>query len=134
MKAVFADTAFFLALINARDQSHAQAVRLNTTLSAPLITTVWVLVEFANSIARSRIRRSFANIVARLRSEPDAEVIMPEVTLFDRGCELYTARSDKNWSLTDCISFVVMEERGLTEALTADRHFEQAGFKALFLD
>ena len=72
-------------------------------------------------------------MLARLRAEPEAEVIPPEAALFDRGCELYATRSDKNWSLTDCISFVVMKERGLTDALTADRHFEQAGFKALFL-
>ena len=55
----------------------------------------------------------------------------PSAELFDRGCELYTSRSDKEWSLTDCISFVVMKERGLTDALTPDRHFEQAGFKVL---
>jgi len=57
--------------------------------------------------------------------------LSPSPELFDRGCELYTSRSDKEWSLTDCISFVVMKERGLTDALTPDRHFEQAGFKIL---
>ena len=50
---------------------------------------------------------------------------------FDEGVRLYVARPDKDWSLTDCISFVVMRERGITEALTGDRHFEQAGFVAL---
>ena len=51
--------------------------------------------------------------------------------LFERGLALYNARPDKEWSLTDCISFVVMADEGLTDALTGDRHFEQAGFTAL---
>jgi predicted nucleic acid-binding protein len=51
--------------------------------------------------------------------------------LYEAGIELYRARADKDWSLTDCISFVVMEERGIADALTGDRHFEQAGFQAM---
>ena len=67
----------------------------------------------------------------RLRSESDAKIIAPEPGLFDQGCQLYFSRPDKEWSLTDCISFVVMQREGLTDALTGDRHFEQAGFHAL---
>ena len=129
MKPVFADTGFFLALVNARDQYHQAATSLNASLVTPLLTTAWVLLEFANAIATSRARSEFGSTLARLRSERDAEIIAPSPELFDRGCELYTSRSDKEWSLTDCISFVVMKERGLTDALTPDRHFEQAGFK-----
>lgn len=133
MKPVFADTAFLLALINPRDQYHGQAVQLNATLKAPLLTTAWVLMEFANAIAGSRARKDFAHVLGRLRSEPEAEILPPDNDLFDRGSELYVSRADQTWSLTDCISFVVMTDRGLTDALTTDRHFEQAGFKALFL-
>ena len=131
MKPVFADTGFFLALVNARDQYHQTATSLNASLVTPLLTTAWVLLEFANAIATSRARSEFGSTLARLRSERDAEIVAPSPELFDRGCELYTSRSDKEWSLTDCISFVVMKERGLTDALTPDRHFEQAGFKIL---
>jgi predicted nucleic acid-binding protein len=131
MKPVFADTGFFLALINPRDQYHSVAAGLNSRLSAPLVTTAWVLLEFANAISASRARGQFERVLNRLSSEPDATIIGPEPDLFDRGCQLYISRPDKEWSLTDCTSFVVMEREGLTDALTADRHFEQAGFHPL---
>jgi predicted nucleic acid-binding protein len=131
MKPVFADTGSFLALINPRDQYHLSAADLNSRLSVPLVTTAWVLLEFANAISASRARAQFERVLVRLRSESDAKIIVAEPDLFDRGCQLYMARPDKEWSLTDCISFVVMEREGLSDVLTADRHFEQAGFRAL---
>jgi predicted nucleic acid-binding protein len=131
MKPVFADTGFFLALINRRDQYHRVAVERNSGLRVPLVTTAWVLLEFANAISASRARERFGRLLVRLRSESDATILGPEPELFDRGCEIYISRSDKEWSLTDCISFVVMERGGMTDALTADRHFEQAGFRAI---
>ena len=87
MKPVFADTGFFLALVNARDQYHQAAKSLNASLVTPLLTTAWVLLEFANAIATSRARSEFGNTLARLRSEGDAEIIAPSPELFDRGCE-----------------------------------------------
>ena len=131
MKPVFADTAFFLALINPRDQYHRLAAELNSQLNAPLVTTAWVLVEFANAISASHARKSFEQVLTRLQSEADATIIAPENDLFERGSHLYISRPDKDWSLTDCISFVVMKRDGLTEALTTDRHFEQAGYRPL---
>jgi predicted nucleic acid-binding protein len=131
MKPVFADTGFFLALINPRDQYHRSAAALNIQLRSPLVTTAWVLLEFANAISASRVRGKFEQMLVRLQSEPDAKIIGPQQGLFDEGCRLYTSRGDKEWSLTDCISFVAMEREGATEALTADRHFEQAGFRTL---
>ncbi len=107
---------------------------MNAALDTPLVTTAWVLLEFANAIAASHARERFAPVLTGLRSQLDAEIIAPEPNLFNRGCEFYSARPDKAWSLTDCISFVLMKDRGLTDALTADRHFEQAGFKALLCD
>jgi hypothetical protein len=133
MKAVFADTAFLVALVNPRDQYHARAAELNAELEAPLVTTAWVLLEFANAVSASRSRVQFERVLNGLRSAANVEIIAPDAGLFDRGCQLYIARTDKDWSLTDCISFVVMRERNLTDALTADRHFEQAGFNALLI-
>ncbi|MGB8354017.1 MAG: PIN domain-containing protein [Chthoniobacteraceae bacterium] len=92
MKPVFADTSFFLALINTRDQYHGAAVELNSTLSVPLVTTSWVLLEFANSISASRVRGRFEQVLVRLRSEPDAKIVAEEPDLFDRGCQLYISR------------------------------------------
>ena len=133
MKAVFADTAFLVALVNPRDQYHARAAELNAELESPLVTTAWVLLEFANAVSASRSRVQFERVLNGLRSAENVEIIAPDAGLFDRGCQLYITRTDKDWSLTDCISFVVMGERNLTDALTADRHFEQAGFNALLI-
>lgn len=131
MKPVFADTAFFLALINSRDQYHASAVNLNSTLEAPLLTTAWVLLEFGNAVSASRSRAGFERVLNGLRAAETVEIIPPDASLFERGCKLYIDRGDKEWSLTDCISFVVMTDRDLSDALTADRHFSQAGFRSL---
>jgi len=131
MKPVFADTGFFLALINPRDQYHRSAVHWGASLRGPLITTEWVMVEFANGISSSRHRAHFVKILERLRSQSDSVVVQSTPSLFNQGCDIYSARPDKGWSLTDCISFTVMERESLTEALTGDRHYEQAGFRAL---
>ncbi len=66
-----------------------------------------------------------------IQANPQMRIIPPDQTLFEEGIQLYTNRSDKAWSLTDCISFVVMQREGITEALTGDHHFEQAGFTTL---
>ena len=95
MKAVFADTAFFLALINPRDQHHRRASELNAELESPLLTTAWVLLEFANALSASRSRVRFEQVLTRLRAEPNVEILAPDSDLFERGCELYIARSDK---------------------------------------
>jgi predicted nucleic acid-binding protein len=131
MTPVFADTFFFLALINPRDAAHQAAVSFIHARPAPLVTTAWVLTELADGLAGSRDRPLFPKILADLDREPPAIVVPPTQDLFERGKRLYLARQDKQWSLTDCISFVVMQDRGLAEALTADHHFEQAGFTAL---
>src|SRR5439155_26181996 len=122
MTPVFADTFFFLALINRRDAAHAKAVAVATVQTRPLITTAWVLTELADGLATTPDRHLFQTILADLEQEPRATVVPPTQELFDRGVRLYVARPDKEWSLTDCISFLVMEERNITEALTADHH------------
>jgi hypothetical protein len=131
MTPVFADTFFFLALINPRDAAHARAVAAANTQINPLITTAWVLTEIADGLADTPDRHLFQTILADLEAEPRATVIPATQDLFERGVRLYIARRDKHWSLTDCISFLVMEDGRIAEALTADHHFEQAGFLAL---
>lgn len=74
----------------------------------------------------------FLRLLAALRGDPRAVVVSADTELFDRGVMLYTCRADKFWTLTDCISFIVMEDRGIRDALTGDHHFEQAGFTILF--
>jgi predicted nucleic acid-binding protein len=132
MNALFADAFFFIALLSKTDRAHQKATTyLLPRLRQPLLTTAWVLIEVADGLAQPHQRPAVIRLMASLREYPTVEIIPPDSTLFDRGFDLYAQRPDKGWSLTDCISFVVMTERGLTDALTGDHHFEQAGFRAL---
>lgn len=131
MTPVFADRFFFLALVNPRDAGHAAAIAVAEKRRDSLLTTAWVLTEVADGLARSSDRHLVPKIIADINQEPRHTVVPASQALFERGLQLYLARPDKDWSLTDCISFVVMEEHNVKEALTADHHFEQAGFIAL---
>jgi uncharacterized protein len=130
MNAVFADTFYFLALLNERDAAHSKASLFDAT-TRPLVTTAWVLTEVGDAMAAPENRPAFLELLEMLQDSPDARIIGPTDELFARGIELFRQRVDKEWSLTDCISFVVMNDERVTDALTGDRHFEQAGFRAL---
>ena len=131
MTEVFADTFYFIALLNPSDQAHARARAVTDAQGSRLVTTSWVLLELANALSQREQRGRFVTALAALRSDASAIIIPPEQRWFDEGVELYSSRTDKNWSLTDCISFAVMRDRKIEAALTGDRHFEQAGFRAL---
>jgi predicted nucleic acid-binding protein len=131
MNAVFVDSSFYVAAINRRDQWHARAMAASAALGGRLVTSEFVLVEVANFCARGGWRAVFLRLVTNLRQAREVEIVPATATAFQRGLDLFAARGDKQWSLTDCISFVIMRERGIMEALTADEHFEQAGFRAL---
>ena len=133
MKRVFADAWFYIALLDADDQGHARAAAWSRDFNGKVITTRWVLAEAANSLALPALRRAMAAFLARVESDPDVCIAADSDTLYTRGLALYAARPDKEWSLTDCISFVVMADEALSESLTGDRHFEQAGFTALLI-
>jgi predicted nucleic acid-binding protein len=128
---IFADTFYFFAILNTKDPAHSEAIRFSEVRNVRLITTIWILTELADGLARSSHRSTFQEILDGLLLEPQSVIVPPSQTLFDAGVKLYNSRTDKTWSLTDCISFIVMEERGLTDVLTGDRHFEQAGFQIL---
>lgn len=131
MSRVFADAYYFFAILNPRDSAHQKAREFASEHDEPIVTTAWVLTELADGLATTGRRRAFAQLVARLQADSENEIVPPTEELMDRGTQLYDARPDKEWSLTDCISFIVMKDLGLTDALTGDHHFEQAGFKAL---
>lgn len=131
MSAVFADTVYFVCVVNPRESLHARAMEFASTYRGALVTTEYVLTEVANFLCRGAGRKVLLDLVQDLRADPYSTIVPGDPTLWNRGLELFASRPDKEWSLTDCISFVVMHERGLTDALTADRHFEQAGFKTL---
>ncbi len=131
MTPIFADTFYYLALLSKGDAAHERTVEVSRKLRCPIITTAWVLTEVADGLATTSRRTLLPELLRQLRSDPHVVVLEMSRELFDRGVELYSARSDKEWSLTDCISFVVMNDHKLTEALTADHHFEQASFRIL---
>ena len=132
MTHVFADTFYYLALLDETDQFHDEAVALTLDGRWSVVTTSWVLVELANALAAPLNRRVFCQFEKALRSRTDVTVVPPRRDVFDAWLSLYRNRPDKEWSLTDCISFVVMQHQGIADALTGDHHFRQAGFNALF--
>jgi predicted nucleic acid-binding protein len=131
MSLIFADTFYFLALVNRRDVSHARAVEFGERPDLRLVTTTWVLTEVIDALSTPTHRTVAVALVRKLQNDRQVTIVSATQDWFDRGLELFEARADKAWTLTDCVSFTVMQSLGLTEALTADRHFEQAGFKAL---
>jgi uncharacterized protein len=131
MTACFADTFFLIALLFENDEAHAQAQALAAELPGGMVTSGWVLTELADALALPGRRERFLPFLQFLRANPLVTIVPMDQTLFDRGTALYDQRPDKAWSLTDCISFVIMQDQGLTDALTGDHHFEQAGFHAL---
>ena len=131
MNLIFADTFYFLALLNQEDAAHTKARAASEEITDPIVTTAWVLTEVADALAAPNLRHIFLRLMESLRSDPNTTIVPPSQALFDQGLKLYAERPDQGWTLTDCTSFVVMEQQGITQALTGDRHFEQAGFRAL---
>lgn len=133
MNRVFADTSFFIALFVPNDVAHGRA---QTASAQPmrLVTTAWVLTELGAYFSAPSNRPLFTTLLASLRAHPDVDFIPATQDLFDRAAELYAARPDKAWSLVDCTSFIIMQGEGLTDALTTDHHFTQAGFNAVLAE
>lgn len=133
MRVAFADTSFYQALLNTRDNWHQSAVNFANVFQGHVLTSEYVLCELGALMSHERLRQLFLNLVKELKTAPYVEIIPASHTYFEAGLDLFSRRSDKDWSLTDCISFVLMQERDVTEALTCDNHFEQAGFQRLLL-
>ena len=134
MPEVFLDTGYVIALAVAQDQYHDQARKLASRVRSEglrVVTTRAVTVEVGNYLSRPERRGSAIAHLDAIEHSSAAEVVPLTEDLCRQGFALYRERLDKGWGLTDCISFVVMRERGLTDALMADKHFEQAGFNAL---
>ena len=133
MKA-FADAVYFIALLSTRDRWHARAIAINRQPPGLLVTTEWVLTEVGDAFSQPGARQQFIRLLDLLRQQPDVDIIPSTSDLFRRGTDFFCARPDKEWSLTDCILFVVMNELGITDSLTSDHHFERPGFRVLLKD
>lgn len=131
---IFIDTLFVIALINERDQHHDRAAALAKSHDGGrFLITEAVLLEIGDALARN-FRLEAGKIISDFLSSDDVHVIRSSPGLFDEAFAHYRAHQDKEWGLTDCVSFVAMRQAGVEDALTFDQHFVQAGFRALMRD
>jgi predicted nucleic acid-binding protein len=131
---VFLDTAYAVALASTTDAYHRHALALADELEANqthLVTTWGVLLEIGNALSKVQYRHAALQLLSSLQSDANVEIVPLSGPLLQRALTLYAERPDKEWGLTDCISFVIMNELGIRDALTADEHFKQAGFRPL---
>ena len=133
MRKVFADTGYWIALANPRDQLHTRAVGVMRELAkAHVVTSEMVLVEFMNSFSDAGpLRGAASEMVRLLRVNRHVKIVPQTSEQFESAMRRYERAADKSWSLTDCASFQVMELEDIQAALTHDQHFVQAGFNAL---
>lgn len=134
MRLVFADSGYWIASINLGDELGERAKLATASLGAfRIITSEMVLIEVLNhfSAGGERSRKAAFDAIAGLKANPDIDVIPLTSAQFEQAVDRYGSRLDQSWSLVDCSSFVLMEERGIRDALAHDDDFVQAGFNAL---
>jgi len=131
MNRIFIDTAFVVALVNQKDQYHKQALILSQEYeNTPMIITEAILLEIGNALAKD-FKHEAVDIINAFQSSDEVITIEQNTQLFQKGFEMYEKYQDKDWGIVDCISFVAMRENNVTDALTLDDHFKQAGFNIL---
>jgi len=133
-QAVFVDTSAWLALINESDADHAKAKIIRDKLlhsKKRFFVTEHIIVEIANSLSKVRWRAHAVKLINAIRDTEFINVVELDKEAYDESWQMYSDRTDKEWSLTDCISFTVMKRNGMRDAFTNDHHFEQAGFNVL---
>jgi len=127
----FVDTAFVVALVNQHDQYHAKALELSKKYeNKPTLITDVVLLEIGNALAKNH-KTEAIQIIKAFRSSSEAMIVGLHSQLFEKAFEMYEKYLDKGWGMVDCISFIVMRENKIIDALTSDEHFKQAGFNIL---
>jgi uncharacterized protein len=130
MNRVFADSFYFFAVSKTRDPAHARAAAFTRSFSGRFVVTGWIVTELGDGMCQPSRHPVFTRLAQQLRTDPAVHFIPCDDALMAEGIDLFEQRPDKEWSLTDCISFIVMKREGLTDALAGDHHFEQAGFVA----
>ena len=134
--ALFLDTGYVIALVSPRDRFHAAATEWAARIKRDkilLVTSRAVQLEFGAALARLPFRSVAVELLEQMERDPEIEIAPLSEGLFQNAFELFRARADKDWSLTDCVSFTLMRERAITGALSTDAHFVQAGFEAVLL-
>ena len=131
MKPVFADTSFYIALLRPDDENHPHSIEFDRHFGGQYLTSEFVLIELGNWLADPRNRSVFLETCRVLRSDQRTTILPATPEWVARGFALFGQRLDKHWSFIDCISFEMMRDHGLADALTTDHHFTQAGFHAI---
>lgn len=132
MKIVFADAGYWIALVSPDDEHHARAREVSVALGKfRTVTSELVLAEMLSVLAAPATRGVAAEVVQRVMADPNTEVVPLTGLQFRAALTFYCERPDKKWSLVDCASFLIMQEKGIREALAHDHDFEQAGYVAL---
>ena len=120
--------------MNANDTLHPESVRLfqqRLKEGGVFLTSSVVLLEVGNWLSPIPLRRLASGLLERIEHSERIQVVELTPELYRKGWRLYSERPDKDWGVIDCISFTIMQERNIVEALTGDRHFQQAGFVTL---
>jgi len=133
---IFVDTSYVLALFNTSDEFHLKAKELKYLTSHPntIVTTEAILLEIGNALSKQNLRQKCSTFIKGLYETPNIKIVPLTTALIKKGLEFFDKRHDKEWGLTDCISFVVMKDYDIKYALSADDHFTQAGFKAILIE
>jgi len=134
MNEVFLDTSYAIALSSEVDRHHQKAVAISEALEknkSKIITTRAILLEVGNFLSKARYRQAAVVLLDSIEFDANVEIVEISKDLYEKAFVLFKSRDDKDWGLIDCLSFIVMKERDLTDALTADEHFRQAGFRVL---
>ena len=127
---ILVDTGYLVAIAQPADALHLRAVSWAKMVSEPTLVTEHVLWETVNFLSTPGDRPKVRCLIDHIQSATAFEIAFATCEMFEAGLGLHSQRSDKEWSLTDCISFLIMQRRGIERALTYDHHFEQAGFEA----
>lgn len=134
---LFVDTGYVIALVSPRDRFHAAAVEWAGRIKRDnilLVTSRAVQLEFGAALSRTPHRAIAIDLLDEMERDPEIEIAPLSEALFQSSLQLFRDRTDKDWSLTDCVSFTLMRQRAITVALTTDAHFIQAGFEAVLLN
>ncbi len=137
MTKVFLDTAYAIAITTPSDSFHTKACQLAIWLEQNKISTVTtraVLLEVGNALSKRRLRHKAVQLLTLVEQDSTIEVIPLSDDLYTRALTLFKNRPDQEWGLVDCVSYVVMQDQGITQALSADKHFQQMGFRALLCE
>jgi len=131
---IFVDTSFFVALLNSRDVYHQPALSLQIQLDKQKVrkvTSEYVLIELGDGLSRLQYRSLASRLIHLLQHDPTFTIVPTTTDIFQKAIRLFNDRPDKEWGLTDCTSMIIMDEWGVNAVLTADHHFQQAGYEIL---